>query len=44
MPASVIDRAQVILAGLEGQKAVQPELPKRRRVTLAEDDIQLSLF
>ena len=44
MPASVIDRAQVILAGLEGQKAVQPELPKRRRMTLEEDDIQLSLF
>lgn len=44
MPASVIDRAQIILAGLEGQKAVQPELPRRRRVTLEEDDSQLSLF
>ena len=44
MPASVIDRAQTILAGLEGQKAVQPEVPRRRRVLPDADDVQLSLF
>ncbi len=44
MPAAVIDRAGVILSGLEGQKAVQPELPKRRRVLPTEDDLQLQLF
>ena len=44
MPASVIDRAQVILAGLEGQKAVQPELPRRRRIAPGDDEMQLSLF
>jgi DNA mismatch repair protein MutS len=44
MPASVIDRAQTILASLEGQKAVQPELPRRRRVLPGDDELQLSLF
>ncbi len=44
LPAPVIDRAKVILAGLEGQKAVQPELPKRRRINLEENELQLSLF
>lgn len=44
MPASVIDRAQTILAGLEGQKAIQPELPRRRRVIPGDDELQLSLF
>ncbi len=44
MPAPVIDRARHILAGLEGQKAVQPELPKRRRVLPDDDDLQLNLF
>ena len=44
MPASVIDRAQTILASLEGQKAVQPELPRRRRVLPSEEEMQLSLF
>ncbi len=44
MPAPVIDRAKVILAGLEGQKAVQPELPRRRKMTLGDDDLQMSLF
>ncbi len=44
MPAPVIDRAKVILAGLEGQKAVQPELPRRRRMTPGDDDLQLNLF
>ena len=44
MPASVIDRAQTILASLEGQKVVQPELPRRRRVLPGDDELQLSLF
>lgn len=44
MPAPVIDRAKVILSGLEGQKAVQPELPKRRRIVPDDDDLQLNLF
>ena len=44
MPDSVIARAQTILAGLEGQKAVQPELPRRRRMLPDDDDLQLSLF
>lgn len=44
MPASVIDRAQTILASLEGQKAVQPELPRRRRVLPGDEEMQLSLF
>ena len=44
LPAPVIDRAKTILAGLEGQKAVSPELPRRRRVAPSADDLQLSLF
>ncbi len=44
MPLPVIERAKTLLAGLEGQKAVQPQLPKRRKLTPTEDDLQLSLF
>ena len=45
LPAPVVDRATVILTGLEGQKAPTPELPKRRRTpTPTDDDLQLSLF
>ena len=45
LPAPVVDRANVILTGLEGQKAPTPELPKRRRTpTPTDDDLQLSLF
>ena len=47
MPARVIDRAKVILQGLEDQKAVQLELPKRRRLATdaaPADNSQLSLF
>ena len=44
LPAPVIDRAQAILAGLEGQKPPTPEPPKRRRIVADADDLQLSLF
>ncbi len=44
MPSPVVDRAKTILAGLEGQKPVQPQVPKRRKLTPTEDDLQLSLF
>ncbi len=44
LPAPVIARAQTILAGLEGQKALAPELPRRRRIAPTADDLQLPLF
>ncbi len=44
LPAPVIERAKTILAGLEGQKPVQPQVPKRRKLTPTDDDLQLSLF
>ncbi len=44
MPMPIIDRAKVLLAGLEGQKAVQPQVPKRRKLAPTEDDLQLTLF
>ena len=44
MPVGVIERAKTILESLEGQKAIQPELPKRRRIAPSNDDMQLNLF
>lgn len=47
LPAEVITRANVILAGLEGQKPTGSEVPKRHRMAVMEpeeEDLQLSLF
>lgn len=44
LPDPVINRANTILASLEGQKAIQTETPKRRKIIAENDDLQLSLF